>query len=216
MGRPREFEEQAVVTDALQLFWKQGYRATSIPDLLKVTGLERGSLYKAFNDKRSLFDRAFDTYLRSGRSAMTQTLTAAGTPRERIAAWLSQVAQGCSGAVGGPGCLAVNVMVELAPFDPAVRVRLQRHWGIVEAALAKTLAEGQRACEIRSDVSACELAQMILRMVAGVAVFSRQGNRTNVFKTVLHLLEGEPRSAAPSLTDRSSIYRQAQKEFTDD
>lgn len=174
------------------MFWKQGYRATSIPDLLNVTGLERGSLYKAFNDKRSLFDRAFNTYLRSGRSAMSQTLSAAGSPLERIAAWLSQVAQGCSGAVGGPGCLAVNVMVELAPFEPAVRVRLQRHWAIVEAALAKTLAEGQRKCEIRSDVSAIELAQMIVRMIAGAAAFSRQGNRTNVFKTALHLIQDQP------------------------
>ena len=191
MGRPREFEEQAVVTEALHMFWKQGYRATSIPDLLKATGLERGSLYQAFKDKRSLFDRAFNTYLRSGRSAMTQALSAAGSPRERIAAWLSQVVLGCSGALGGPGCLAVNAMVELAPFEAAVRVRLQRHWAIVEAMLAKTLTEGQRAHEIRSDISASELAQMIACMIAGMAAFSRQGSRLKVIKTVLSLVQGE-------------------------
>ena len=142
MGRPREFEDQAVVTEALQMFWKQGYRATSIPDLLKATRLERGSLYKAFKDKRSLFDRAFNTYLRSGRSAMIETLSGAGSPRERIAAWLSQVAQGCSGAIGGPGWLAANAMVELAPVEAAVRVRLQRHWDIVEATLGKPWPKG--------------------------------------------------------------------------
>jgi TetR/AcrR family transcriptional regulator, transcriptional repressor for nem operon len=192
MGRPREFEEQQVIAEALQMFWKQGYRATSIPDLLSATGLERGSLYKAFRDKRSLFNRALSTYLRSGRAAMRQTLSAADSPLERLTAWLTQAAQGCSGTSGGPGCLAVNAMVELAPFEPDVRARLARHWSIVEQALAQTLAEGQRARQIRRDVSADELAQMIVCMIAGMAAFSRQGNRANVLETALHLVRGEP------------------------
>ena len=58
------------VDSALHKFWKQGYQGTSIPDLLEATGLERGSLYKAFGDKHSLFERAIGAYLRSGRAAM--------------------------------------------------------------------------------------------------------------------------------------------------
>jgi TetR/AcrR family transcriptional regulator, transcriptional repressor for nem operon len=193
MGRPREFQEHEVVSDALQIFWRQGYRATSISDLLSATGLERGSLYKAFRDKQSLFERVFNAYLRAGRAALKQTLSAPGTPLERLTAWFEQATQGCSGAFGGPGCLAVNAMVELAPFEPAVRTRLARHWAIVEAALARTLSEGQQEHEIRSDVSAEDLAQMIVRTFAGMATFSRQGNRTDVFKTVLQLVTKQPR-----------------------
>jgi len=192
MGRPREFEEQKVVSEALQLFWKQGYGATSIPDLLRVTGLERGSLYKAFKDKQSLFERAFSTYLRSVRAALRETLSSAGSPLERLTAWFGQASQGCSGDSGGPGCLAVNAMVELAPFEPGVRARLTRHWAIVEDAIAHAVAEAQRAGEIRSDVSAQKLAQMIVRTIAGVATFSRQGNRADVFTTLLDLVRIKP------------------------
>lgn len=192
MGRPREFQEQIVVSDALQIFWRQGYRATSIPDLLSATGLERGSLYKAFKDKQSLFERVFNAYLQSGRAALKQTLNAPGTPLERLTVWFDQASRGCSGAFGGPGCLAVNAMVELAPFERPVRIRLARHWAIVEAALARTLCEGQGQQEIRSDVSAEDLAQMIVRTFAGMATFSRQGNRTDVFKTVLQLVRSKP------------------------
>jgi TetR/AcrR family transcriptional regulator, transcriptional repressor for nem operon len=192
MGRPREFQEQEVVADALQIFWRQGYRATSIPDLLSATGLERGSLYKAFQDKQSLFNRAFNAYLESGRAAIRKTLSAPGTPLERLTAWLDQASRGCSGTFGGPGCLAVNAMVELAPFEPAVRSRLARHWAIVEGTLARTLSEGQREHEIRSDLPAKELAQMVVRIFAGMATFSRQGNCTDVFRTVLYLLRSKP------------------------
>ena len=181
-----------MVSEALKIFWKQGYGATSIPDLLKVTGLERGSLYKAFKDKQSLFERAFSSYLRSVRAALRKTLSAPGSPLARLTVWFRQASEGCSGALGGPGCLAVNVMIELAPFESGVRARLARHWAIVEDALARTLSEGQHAGEIRSDVSAEKLSRMIVRTFAGIAAFSRQGNRTDVLTTVLSLVRVEP------------------------
>src|SRR5277367_3572708 len=117
MGRPREFDADDAVGEALQMFWKQGYRSTSIPDLLEATGLERGSLYKAFGDKHTLFELAIKTYLKSGRAAMRRILDADGSPLLRLRAWMTRAIEGCAGATGGPGCLAVNAMVELAPSD---------------------------------------------------------------------------------------------------
>jgi len=192
MARPRQFHEHEAVGDALQKFWKQGYQGTSIPDLVEATGLERGSLYKAFGDKHSLFEKAIGTYLRSGRAAMRQILNAEGSPLDRLRTWIMQAVHGCSGARGGPGCFAVNAMIELAPSDAKIRARLARHWSIVEGALEQTLAEGQRAREIRDDLSAQELARIIVRMIAGIAAFSRQGARADVGETVILLLTAFP------------------------
>lgn len=57
MARPREFDEAQVLRSARSLFASQGYNGTSIDDLVKATGLLRGSLYKAFGSKRNLFER---------------------------------------------------------------------------------------------------------------------------------------------------------------
>jgi TetR/AcrR family transcriptional repressor of nem operon len=57
MGRPRAFDENIVLSQARTLFASQGYNGTSIDDLVKATGLLRGSLYKAFGSKRNLFER---------------------------------------------------------------------------------------------------------------------------------------------------------------
>jgi TetR/AcrR family transcriptional repressor of nem operon len=188
MGRPREFDEDEVIAEALQTFWKQGYGATSIPDLLEAMELRRGSLYKAFRDKHSLFERAFDDYLRAGRAKMAQVLGSDAPPIARLQAWLAQVVAGCSGAEGGPGCLAVNTMVELAPSDAAVRDRLARHWKVVERMLERTLREGQSEGEIRKDVSARDLARLVVKFMGGIAVFSRQGSSADVTQTIIQLV----------------------------
>jgi len=56
MARPRAFDEALVLCQARTLFANQGYNGTSIDDLVKATGLLRGSLYKAFGSKRNLFE----------------------------------------------------------------------------------------------------------------------------------------------------------------
>ncbi len=56
MARPRAFDETVVLEQARTLFAAQGYNGTSIDDLVKTTGLLRGSLYKAFGSKRNLFE----------------------------------------------------------------------------------------------------------------------------------------------------------------
>ncbi len=57
MARPRAFDETVVLSQARTLFANQGYNGTSIDDLVKATGLLRGSLYKAFGSKRNIFER---------------------------------------------------------------------------------------------------------------------------------------------------------------
>ncbi len=198
MGRPREFQESDVVDDAVRQFWKNGYRGTSITDLLNATGLERGSLYKAFDDKHSLFEAALGVYLRAGRVAMRRILEGKGAPLDRLRDWINQALEKCAGAEDSPcGCLAVNSMIELAPSDHRIRIRLARHWSIVEGSLTRTLAEGQRVGEIRDDLPARELAQLIIRMMAGAAVFKRQGRRGSVGRTLLQLV-GASRSGHSS------------------
>ena len=62
MARPREFDTNIALAAAMQVFWKHGYEGASLPDLLTGMNLTRGSLYKAFKDKKTLFLLALKTY----------------------------------------------------------------------------------------------------------------------------------------------------------
>ena len=63
MARPREFDEGAVLDAAVLCFWKQGYDATSVRDLVEHTGITAVSLYNAFGDKRALYEKALKRYI---------------------------------------------------------------------------------------------------------------------------------------------------------
>lgn len=62
MARIREFNEDQALHQAMLLFWKKGYEATSIPDLLQVMGISRSSLYDTFSDKQTLYIAALEHY----------------------------------------------------------------------------------------------------------------------------------------------------------
>jgi AcrR family transcriptional regulator len=66
VARPRTFDEDVVVAQAAQVFARVGYHGTSVDDLVAATGLQRGSLYKAFGSKHQLFERALAAALGPG------------------------------------------------------------------------------------------------------------------------------------------------------
>ena len=79
----RQFDEDVTIDRAVEVFWRQGYAATSIDDLVRATGLGRGSLYGAFGNKTEFFLRAIDQY----RLTVAELLTPPSglDPREAVA-----------------------------------------------------------------------------------------------------------------------------------
>ena len=74
MARPRNFAEDTVITLAAEVFARLGYNGASIDDLLGATGLQRGSLYKAFGSKRNLFEKVLTQALAPGWTAQSASI----------------------------------------------------------------------------------------------------------------------------------------------
>lgn len=171
-GRPREFDADQVLQSAMEAFWERGYDATSVSDLLEATGLQKGSLYQAFGDKRSLYLSVLRRYLDAGASHAAAALGGAGSPRELLARWLEQSVAGCDGA-GGRGCFAVNAQVELGPRDEDVGAALEAHFRALGRLLEGVVARGQAQGELRGDASAKDLADFLLVFLTGLQARAR-------------------------------------------
>ena len=77
-GRPKQFDDNEVLALAMAVFWRKGYDATLLEDLVDAMGIPRQSLYRTFTDKHTLFLRALDYYDKNVTSAVIATLSAEG------------------------------------------------------------------------------------------------------------------------------------------
>src|SRR6185369_14365832 len=73
-GRPRAYDPEAALAQAMATFWDAGYAATSLDDLAAATGMNRPSLYGAFGDKRALYRQAIASYRANARQKLAAAL----------------------------------------------------------------------------------------------------------------------------------------------
>src|SRR6201987_2099434 len=120
MARPREFDEGAVLDAAVLCFWKQGYEATSVRDLVAQTGITAASLYNAFGDKRALYQKALDHYVEASVADRIRRCEAL-PPRQAIEAFFEDIVKRSLNDRDRKGCMLVNAALDVAPHDPAFR-----------------------------------------------------------------------------------------------
>ncbi|HJP33116.1 MAG TPA: TetR/AcrR family transcriptional regulator [Candidatus Latescibacteria bacterium] len=168
MPRPREFDMDDALDAAIGTFWTQGYEATSMTDLVAATGLHKGSIYKAFDDKHDLFMKSLTRYLDMAHRQTSRTFAEAPTPMDGLRAWLQGVVCLCSDQPVKRGCLAMNAAVELGPHDPQVRTLLENHHARTSRMLTETIEAGQQSGQIRKDLTADQLAKSLFVFGAGL------------------------------------------------
>jgi TetR/AcrR family transcriptional repressor of nem operon len=185
MARPREFDMDEALDAAMSTFWTQGYEATSMADLTKATGLHKGSIYKAFEDKHDLFMKSLGRYLDGAYERMRATLSQPGSPLDNLRSWMHGVVAMCSEQPVQRGCLAMNTACELGAHDEAVARALRSHHGRATLLLIATIERGQQAGQIRSDLPAERLAQSLFIFGAGLLGTSKVlGDMVDAAETV--------------------------------
>jgi TetR/AcrR family transcriptional regulator, transcriptional repressor for nem operon len=187
VARPQEFDTDDVLHRALGVFWRKGYEATSMVDLLAATGLSKSSLYGAFGGKRDLFLAAFDAY-RAERTADLHRVLDSGSAREAIATFFRSIIADAVAPERTRGCMSTNQAVELAPHDPAVRDRVATDFQTIENALARAIERGQAEGSVVSTADSRRLARLLVVAFPGFQVMARAGTDPGRLEDALGLL----------------------------
>lgn len=164
---------QEALNAAMSAFWERGYEGTSTQDLLDAMGLTKGSLYKAFGDKHSLFLMCLQDYLDRLFEKMKQSVDAGSDPLQSFSALMAVTENLCCKQEVPKGCFAVNTVVELSRRDEKASEILMRHLVRVEKLLAKVIKSGQQSGDFRSDISAEHLAEALFVYIFGMLAQSR-------------------------------------------
>ncbi|MFD0441373.1 TetR/AcrR family transcriptional regulator [Streptomyces chartreusis] len=173
MGRPKEFDPEAAVEQAMRVFWRQGYAATTPQHLVDTLHIGKGSLYNAFGGKRQLFDLALRRYLDQQALAM-KALTEDSSPvKERLRKALCFLTEIDASDPERRGCLATNSVVEFGCTDETVATLARGHFDRIESTLQALIDDGLRTGEIQPGRDTKALASMLLNTVTGIQVLTR-------------------------------------------
>jgi TetR/AcrR family transcriptional repressor of nem operon len=148
MARPREFDEEQALRNAMEVFWSKGLGATSLTDLTDAMGLSRSSLYAAFGDKETLFARALDLYMADISAERVRILRDAATVREGLRDYFEHHIRVALDPRTPPGCLFVNTALEMNALPPHLAGVLGSRAKIGETAVRSLLERGQATGEI--------------------------------------------------------------------
>ncbi|MEV4292513.1 TetR/AcrR family transcriptional regulator [Nonomuraea bangladeshensis] len=177
MARPRQFDENNVVTSATELFWRRGYHATSVRELGDELKLTPSSLYRTFTDKHTLFLRALDHYRATESAEARQRLDAADRPvRQVLREWMLWLVTCPPDGTSGRGCFVVNTATELGTTDEKVRQRTEAAFEVTRQALRSVLAEGRDRGELSAGLDIDGAVELLFTTVLGLRVRERAGH----------------------------------------
>ena len=174
MARTKEFDPEAALQSALELFWRRGYEATSMTDLVEHLGVGRASIYATFGNKRELYLKAMDRYAETRDPSLLAELSQPGPALPPVRAIVRRyAAEAAHEQLRALGCLVTNTAAELAPHDAAATRLVERNWDQLEAVLRSALVRAQAQGELPADRDPLALARLLLVLMQGLRVVGR-------------------------------------------
>ncbi len=174
MARPRQFDEAAVKSALRDVFWEHGYEGASYANIMTATGLNKGSLYASFGDKRALYQHAISDYALSHLAPGVAMLRDKSlTPQDRINNLMTTLVQAARTQQGRWGCLLCNAAIDQSPFDADV-----------EKSVAEALSTLRKAIKLCvKDTTAEDKAELIWTAYFGGHVMVKAGFSKAVMRT---------------------------------
>ncbi|MER5637923.1 helix-turn-helix domain-containing protein [Kitasatospora sp. NPDC002227] len=186
MPRPREFEPEQVLDAAMRRFWERGYRATSIEDLVKATGVKPGSIYSAFpGGKRALFLKSLERYAKLVVPQKLGELDTPGASVAQVRGYFDGLVRDLLSPEGRQGCLLVNTAIENAAEDDEAAAVVRGHLARLEHCMTRALTTAERRGEVRAGLDPAGTARLLVATCQGLMVVGKANPDGTVLRAIV-------------------------------
>ncbi len=173
MSRVRAFDVDIAVDKAMNLFWSNGYKATSLQDLIVGMGISKSSFYETFGSKHDLFLTAIDRYVRNVSSQVMGAANMDAPAVKVIRALFDRAVQRMLDGESRRGCFLNNCAVEVSIHDDAAADRVAEGLDIMEEALYRLVLRGQAEGGISRHIDARATARFLTANLNGILVLGK-------------------------------------------
>jgi AcrR family transcriptional regulator len=174
MARPRQFDRDQALLQAIRVFCDKGFAAASTEELMTAMGLSRQSMYNAFGDKRQLYVQAMQQYQANSVSDLIWRLSKDATPLDSLRNMLISFASRAE-REGTAGCMGVNAICEFGLSDEELNQLNASAGKTLLAALSRTLHEAVEHAQIPADTDIPGACDFLLSTLNGMKVSAKGG-----------------------------------------
>jgi TetR/AcrR family transcriptional repressor of nem operon len=193
LARPREFEIENVLERAAEVFSIKGYHATSMDELMAGIHLTKGSVYKAFKDKRDIFIAALRQYSDRHLKEIEVSLNRPGSPVEMIRRTFYEYIEKSLKSNNSKGCLLTNTAIELGAQDREISEILKQRYRSRARLFEEAVIKAQKLHEIDPVKDSAVLGNFLEMTLHGLRVLIRLGIPADTLKEsidqAMHSLE---------------------------
>lgn len=187
MARTKDFDENEVLSKAIDIFWHKGYNGTSMQDLVDALGISRSSLYDTYKDKHTLFIKALESYQHAGAHKIQEIIDQTASAKETVKRLLELTTTELICDKQQKGCFMVNAEVEVAPHDQEVSNMVCKNDHQMEDAFFEVIRKGQESGEIKNAQDARALSRFIFNAVKGMRVTAKSTQDQSAFGDIIKL-----------------------------
>lgn len=187
MPRVKLFDEKDVLNKATDLFWKQGFAATSVQDLVSHLGINRASLYDTFGDKEKLFKKAFQHYRQTSIGGLLQFFDNHNNVKEGFLKLFEIAIDEAINDADKKGCFVVNTTTELVPGDAAILSVLQENKKELESIFYTYLKSGKDKGQFTTNLDLEVLSALLFTIYSGIRVVSKVNTDVKKMKASIDL-----------------------------
>lgn len=173
-GRPRLFDTDKALDQALKVFWRKGYEGTSLPDLTKAMGINRPSIYAAFGNKESLFRKVVQRYV-SGPASYVRVALQEPTARAVAEKLLKGAVENLTDPSHPRGCLAVQGALACGDDADCMRKELIRQRESLVTALRNRFQRAKLENDLSKSANPADLARYLATVLHGLSVQAAGG-----------------------------------------
>ncbi len=185
MPRIKQFDKEAVLEKAKQLFWKQGYHATSIQNLVDHLGINRASLYNTFGGKNQLYEMAFQSYREENIKYLKDRLAQFEKIKDGLRQFFRARIKENINDPDKKGCFVINCTTEYLPHHKEILSELVTNKKEFQNIMEETLERGKDRGEFNANMDAKEVAQYLFTFFSGLQIAGKvKPDRKELFQTL--------------------------------
>lgn len=174
LGRPRSFDTDTALEEAMKVFWRLGYEGASLTELTRAMGINSPSLYAAFGSKEGLFKAVLDHYDDRRRSCMAEVL-GAPTAREAAGRLLHGLVELVTDPDEPPGCLFLQGGLSCGVSTQEIPQELARRRAYLEDVLNTRFSQAQQDGDLSRSADPASLARYLVAVCNGIAIQAAAG-----------------------------------------